>query len=86
VVTAEPAILLPCHGSSVSLDTAELRNLFAIVGGNVRRYVEGLFKIDATIRQGITRSGQGLGPPPEVRSQHETGSALATQDVEDRRW
>lgn len=86
VVTAEPAILLPCHGSSVPLDTAELRNLFAVVEGNVRRYVEGLFEIDATIRQGITRSGKGLGPPPELRSQHETGTAPAAHGVGDEGW
>jgi thiamine-monophosphate kinase len=50
VVTAQAEVCLPWAGSSVPVDTARVRNLFASVGGNVPAYVRGLLEIDASMR------------------------------------
>jgi thiamine-monophosphate kinase len=50
VVTAKAEVCLPCEGSSVPVDTARVRNLFASVGGDVQAYVRGLLEIDAGMR------------------------------------
>jgi thiamine-monophosphate kinase len=55
-VTAEAAISLTFDGTSVPVDTARVRNLFASVGGDVHAYVGGLLEMDAEMREAAARS------------------------------
>jgi thiamine-monophosphate kinase len=62
VVTSDPAIYLPCEGSSVPLDTVRIRNLFTEVAGDVRAYVRGLLAIDGAMREAARACLVARGP------------------------
>ena len=50
--TEYPALRLSVDGRKVTLDTTVVRNLFDEVGGNVDAYRDGLFQLDAGLREG----------------------------------